>query len=113
MTINELFDRCYDNAKKLGWTEKEVTIPEMIALIHSEVSEGLESYRNHEPLYWIDKDGKPQGLLSEFADVIIRIGHYVRTIDNFTRGPSDFEAILDEKLNYNLTRGHRHGEKKI
>jgi hypothetical protein len=48
MTITELVDRSYNQAKELGWTEKEIPIPEMIALIHSEASEALESFRNND-----------------------------------------------------------------
>src|SRR5687767_5503858 len=76
MTIDEMVDRCYDNAIKLGWAEKPIPIPEMIALCHSELSEALESYRNREPNSWTDDNGKPQGLGSEFADTIIRLAHY-------------------------------------
>jgi len=110
MTLQEMQERCYSNAEKLGWTEKEVPIPEMIALIHSEASEALESYRNKEPLSWTEgaeEYGKPQGLASEFADILIRIGHYATILD------INLEYEVDRKLTYNLTRGHRHGGKVI
>lgn len=114
MTIDELVQVSYNQAKEMGWCEREVPIPEMIALIHSEASEALESYRNDEPIYWT-KDGKPEGILSEFADILIRIGHYTHLlrINQFMSEnlPNSLEEVVKAKLAYNLTRGHRHGGK--
>lgn len=51
--------------------------------------------------------GKPCGIPSELADVVIRIfdmcGHY----------GIDIEAILEEKAAFNATRPYRHGGKVI
>jgi NTP pyrophosphatase (non-canonical NTP hydrolase) len=111
-TVREMQLACFENAKQLGWNEKEIPIPEMIALIHSEASEALESYRNNEPISWTntmkpDGLGKPEGIASEFADIIIRIGHYA------TKLGIDLDTEINRKLEYNLTRGHRHGGKLI
>lgn len=110
MTLNELVERCLEQAKKLGWAGIEpVPIPEQIALIHSEASEALESWRNKEPQSWShpDKNGiaKPEGLASEYADIIIRIGHYCGALG------IDLEYEVKRKLAYNMTRGFRHGGK--
>ena len=40
----------FNQAVKSGWGDKEVSFPEMIALLHSELSEALESYRKGEPV---------------------------------------------------------------
>jgi NTP pyrophosphatase (non-canonical NTP hydrolase) len=107
MTITEMVEKCYSNAVTLGWAEKPVPIPEQIALVHSEASEALEAFRNHEPITWTDEHNKPQGVGSEFADILIRIGHYSKL------NGIDLEYEVSRKLEFNLTRGHRHGGKAI
>jgi len=105
MTIKDLVEQSYEQAKKSGWLERDVPVPEMIALIHSEASEALECYRNMEPTTWTDGHEKPQGIASEFADILIRIGHYSGLLG------IDLDAEVKRKLEYNATRPHRHGGK--
>jgi NTP pyrophosphatase (non-canonical NTP hydrolase) len=111
MTLEEMQKECYSNAVKLGWTERPVPIPEMIALIHSEASEALESYRNNEPISHEGYNGgdmlKPLGIASEFADILIRIGHYAELLN------IDLDYEVRRKLDYNLNRPYRHGGKLI
>lgn len=107
MTINELVEKSYEQARLSGWTEREVPIPEMIALIHSEASEALECFRKGEAISWTDETGKPQGVASEFADILIRIGHYSFLLR------IDLDEEIKRKLEYNKTRSHRHGGKLI
>ncbi len=105
MTIKELQKRCFQQAKEKGWTEKPVEVPEQVALICSEACEALEAWRERQPTSWTDDSGKPQGLASEYADVLIRIGHYAE-IEGI-----DLEYEIERKLVYNATRPHRHGRK--
>ena len=107
MTIKEFQDRCYQQAIELGWTSKPITVPEQIALIHSEASEALESFRNGDPLSFTGEGGKPEGIASEYADIMTRIGHYACALG------IDLEYEIQRKLAFNLTRGYRHGDKKI
>jgi NTP pyrophosphatase (non-canonical NTP hydrolase) len=105
MTIQELQKRCFEQARDKGWTEKPVEVPEQVALICSEACEGLEAWREKQPISWTDQDGKPQGIGSEYADVVIRIGHYAELLG------IDLESEILRKLDYNKTRPYRHGNK--
>ena len=108
-------------------------VGELAALVMTELAEAFESYRNHEPELWYEYAipgpngetmknkptdgfsdqpsfggvlGKPQGIASELADVIIRVVDWADEYDIPL-----VQAIL-EKHAYNQTRPWRHGHKK-
>lgn len=94
------------------------TFGDYIALLHSEVSEALEAYRDHR-LEDATKYGscvfgscdyhphKPEGVGSELADVLIRL---VDMADVFG---IDLEAEYRRKIAYNRTRPYQHGGRTL
>lgn len=100
--INKLRDLCYGESFKAGWhtnleTGKllERNKGEMIALIHSEISEAMEGERkglmdDHLPL-------RPMAEV-EMADAIIRI------MDYCGRWNYDVGGAIIEKIEYNKSR---------
>lgn len=93
-----------------GWWQdgKDRNFGEMLALIHSEVSEALEEYRTGDDGSCIsyDDNGKPVGLLVEMADTLIRI------LDVCYSLPGDLAEATTVKMAYNWSRSVRHGGKK-
>ena len=78
-----------------GWFDKERPFAADIALLHSEVSEAYEGYRNND---WAN-------VHEELADVLIRL------LDTAERHGVDLERQAMEKLERNRQRGYRHGGK--
>lgn len=105
--LNELAKEIHKNAVEHGWWEGDRNFGELIALVHSELSEALEEWRNKKPYnenYYIDK--KPEGIPSELADVIIRI------LDMVAFYNIDIDKAIAEKHEYNKTRPFKHGGKR-
>ena len=106
--INEVARQIHENAVDHGWWDEERGFPEVLALIHSEVSEALEEYRNGRlpTEVYTGNNGKPEGIPIELADVIIRVHDYCGYVG------IDIDAAISQKHEYNKTRPYRHGGKK-
>jgi NTP pyrophosphatase (non-canonical NTP hydrolase) len=108
MTLNELRDEIAEINEEKGWTTTGRSFGDQMALIHTEVSESFEEYRNgRAPDVTYYTDGKPEGIPSELADIIVRV------LDTAGEFGIDMDEIMTEKLAYNRTRPHRHGGKVV
>ena len=94
--INNLIKKCHAVACEKGWWKEKRNEGELIALMHSELSEALEAMRNH---------AKKEAIAEELADCCIRIFDYCGAKD------IDLEKTLLKKIKYNKTRPYRHGKK--
>ena len=103
--FNDAAREVHRTAVDKGWWEKPRNDGEIIALMHSELSEALEALRhgnppdNHIPEF--------SGVEAEMADVIIRIMDFGEA-----RGYMIAEAV-SAKIKYNRTREYKHGGKKF
>jgi len=114
--LNELSRAIHKTAVNKGWWDEKRGFPEIIALIHSELSEALEEYRNGKSLNEFHFEGekteeypngdKPAGIPIELADCIIRI------LDFCGKEKIDIDAAVLTKVHYNQIRSYRHGNKK-
>jgi hypothetical protein len=109
--INELRDLCYGESFSAGWHTNletgellERNKGEMIALIHSEVSEAMEGERKG-----LMDDHLPNRPMAEveMADAVIRI------MDYCGRWGYDIGGAIAEKLDYNRNRADHKIENRI
>lgn len=120
--INELAKQIHKNNIEKGFYEKEKNIGEMLALIHSEVSEALEAdrkgrYSSHHSMDvlngWVQDEDfidafnrKIKGSFEEeMADIIIRV------LDLCAFKGIDIEQHITAKMRFNKTREKCHGKK--
>lgn len=92
--------------ERKGWNNNLV-LGNMVANLHSEISEGWEEIRNGRGITEVyhSDGGKPEGFGVELADLIIRILHITAHFG------IDIDKLVNDKMVYNETREYRHGGK--
>lgn len=111
--INACVDACHGRAVAAGWWNDLKTgeslletrnIPEMLCLIHSEISEAMEGYRKS-----LKDDKLPHRSMFEveLADALIRI------FDLAGSQGMDLGGAMIEKMEYNRTRADHKPENRL
>lgn len=108
--VETMINACHNRAYNNGWWHDPVSgepvqrsVGDLLCLIHSEISEGFESYRRnrkdaHLPQY--------EGLHVELADAVIRIFDMAGGLG------IDLSTIIVDKLTYNDNRAdHKRGNR--
>ncbi len=107
LTIKELMVQSHSTAVEKGWWDTNRNFLEQLMLMVTELAEVAEEYRDNSELQtmYCGASGKPEGIASEFADVLIRVA------DTCANYGIPLEEALVAKLAYNKTRPYRHGGK--
>jgi len=79
------------------WDDDLNKMPAELALLHCEISEALQEFRNH----------NFENFLEEMADVQIIL---LNIVGGLTK---DFDSIVAAKIEKNRGRGYKHGGKKV
>jgi NTP pyrophosphatase (non-canonical NTP hydrolase) len=132
-TINTLIKLAHEKAKNGGWWDAERNVPELLMLIVSELSEGLEALRkdhyanksittdlyndlivnSHDEEFILNEEQWKNSFENnvkntfedEMADVAIRLFDLCGGLN------VDLAKHIDLKMKYNSMRGYKHGKK--
>ena len=135
--LNKFAKEVHENAVNHGWWDGERELPELIALMHSELSEALEEYRNGKPMVYnvcgmiparmqsikdmlpCRRDACPDWHGGTCEDMCHKpegvavelIDCIIRILDCMGKMGLDVEKLLEMKHEYNVTRPYKHGGK--
>jgi len=96
MTIDQLVKEAHGTAIDKGWWVFPRTDLEIHALVHSEIAEATEAFRDRNESLQVE----------ELADAIIRIADFCG------KKGWDLTNALEMKMAFNRTRPFRHGNKR-
>ena len=108
ITLRVVQHEAHRIARTKGWYDNGPrSIGDVLAAVHSEVSEAWQEYRTGcDPAkIRYEADHKPQGFGIECADAIIIISDITQYLG------IDLTYCVQLKMDYNATRPHRHGNK--
>ncbi|SED09844.1 hypothetical protein SAMN04489761_4267 [Tenacibaculum sp. MAR_2009_124] len=121
--INELAKEIHQNNVKKGFYEDEKNIGEMLALIHSEVSEALEADRKgfyvpiENRIDWLNDLESDSEFKSDFTELVKDTFEdeladiMIRVMDLAAHKEINLEEHIKGKLRYNKMREYKHGKR--
>lgn len=107
LTISALVRESFERAQRKGFYDPPPSVESRLCLIHSEVSEALEAYRDDAMATTLGEKGKPEGLPSELADIVIRVCDFAGHLG------IDLEREIRLKSDFNETRPPKHGRVRL
>lgn len=110
MEVREMQKAALANAIAKGFADPAPSFAEHMALVHSELSEALEDFRDGKhpsAVYFDPETGKPTGIPIELADAVIRIGNVAGQFG------IDLQTAVEIKMRWNEGRRHKHGGKLL
>ena len=112
--LRELQQMAYESAAENGWYDEPredavKNLPKYLTYMSSELAEAFADWlAGHDPAEsWTDNDGKPQGIPSELADMVIW------ALSLAGRYGFDLEEAVVKKIQFNVTREKHHGAERI
>lgn len=122
--IDKLAEAIHAISTDKGFTPPSLdNLPEKLMLSVSELAEALEEHRSDKPLVYYEEnlqDGlkKPEGILVEIADSVIRNLHMMHSLLEEANAHVNTEEqwtvsdVIDLKVRYNAGRPSMHGGRK-
>lgn len=107
--LNALAAECFAIADANGWHDTPREFGTVLMLVVTEVAEAMEAWRegDDDTVTTLETiaDGKPEGVPSELADILIRVLHICAIYG------IDIRAAMNRKMIHNAGRSYRHGNK--